>query len=233
MDVLHSSMYLQWANPPASDKFFNYVKEKGFKKSFKKGTTILHEGEIVQHGYYIVEGWIALCFSNPTGDPRIAMIIGPKRPFGIAPVLDQVPIPLSFKAIRDCEFYVVSRDALIQGMREDIDLNLEMFAGIFAKCKSAYQKINLATYFPSEKKLVFFFITLLQYMEYREAREWYELPINLSHTQIAQLIGLSRVTVCNIFNKYRAEGEIRYSPKKLFVSNRLINDEYVKLFLET
>ncbi|RJE48657.1 cyclic nucleotide-binding protein [Dehalobacter sp. MCB1] len=233
MDVLHSSMYLQWANPPASDRFFNYVKEKGFKKSFEKGTTILHEGEIVQHGYYIVEGWVALCFNNPAGDSRIASILGPKRPFGLAAALDQVPIPLSFKAIRDCEFYLVSRDILIQGMREDIDLNLEMIDSIFTRCKSAYQMINLSTYFPSEKKLVYFFITLLQYMEYREARDWYELPINLSHTQIAQLIGLSRVTVCNIFNQYRSEGKIRSSQQKLFVSNRLINDEYVKLFLET
>ncbi|WP_368292910.1 Crp/Fnr family transcriptional regulator [Dehalobacter sp. TBBPA1] len=231
--MLHSSMYLEWENPPVSDRFLDFVQKKGFVAYFKKGTTILHVGEIVQHGYYIDKGWVALCFNQSTGDYRFASILGPRRPFGLASAFEQVPIPLAFKAIRDCELYLVSRDDLIKGISEDTNLALEMFKNIFARCKSAYQTINLSTSFPAEKKVIYYFMTLLQYTDYQEPTDWYELPLNLSHTEIGQLIGLSRVSVCNIFNQHRAEGKIKFSKGKLFVSNQLIDDEYINLFLDT
>ncbi|MCM1567776.1 MAG: Crp/Fnr family transcriptional regulator [Dehalobacter sp.] len=225
--------YSAFTGQPISDRFANYVKCNGIEAEFKKGTTILNEGDIVQHMFYVNEGWVAYCLDNPNGDSRIASLVGPGRSFGTGSAFDQLPIPVNLRVIQKCKIYMLTRKDLIQAMKEDITLGIEVISNVNARCRTLLGSVNFFSNLATpEERIIYYFLSLLHFSKYKEAMDWYELPINLSHTQIGQIIGTSRVTVCQIFNNYKAEGKIKFSKQKLFISHELISHKYCKSLLD-
>jgi CRP/FNR family cyclic AMP-dependent transcriptional regulator len=221
--MLNSSMYLQWVGQPVSDRFAGYVKSEGMKVAFRKGAIILNEGDISQHLYYLDKGWVAFYLNNPNGESRIVSLGTPRRAFGIGPALDQIPVTFCAKAIEDCEIYMVTQKELIEKMKEDINLSMEVMCIVNARARSLTESANLfSTLLTPGEKLINYFLSLIEFMDYIEPRDWYELPINLSHTQIGQIIGVSRITVCRLFNKYKVEGKIKICGQKQFIHHDLI-----------
>ncbi len=221
--------YSSITGQPVSDRFANYAKCNGIETEFKKGTTILNEGDIVQHMFYVNEEWAAHYLDNPSGDSRIASLVGPGRTFGTGPTFDQLPIPVNVRTIQNCKIYMVTRKDLIQAMNEDKTFSIEVICNVNARCRSLFESVNfLSNLATPEERIIYYFLSLLHFSKYKEPMDWYELPINLSHTQIGQIIGTSRVTVCQIFNNYKAEGKIKSSQQKLFISHELISHKYCK-----
>lgn len=230
MYVANSCVYLQWVDSPVNDIIVRHAMSKGTKVSFRKGTTILQEGDVVQHAHFVRKGWAAYYLNNPCGESRIACLVGPGRIFGLGPAFDQLPINLSVKAIEDCEIYQVSREDLIQAMLEDINLGIEIVSNVTNRLRCVFEGANIFSPLSSPReRLIYYFVSLLQSWEYKEQGDWYELPVNLSHGRIGEIIGASRVTVCRIINHYKNIGKLKVSKHKLFVHRELIMKEYGEL----
>jgi len=230
MYTVNSCLYLQWVDPPVGDIVIHHAINKGIKVSYKKGTTILHEGDVVQNAHFVSKGWAAYYLRNPRGESRIACLVGPKRVFGLGPTFDQLPINLSVKAIEDCEVYLVSRVDLIQAMVDDLELGIEMVANVTKRLRCVIEGANIFSSLSSPKeRMIYFFVSLLQSWECEEHGDWFELPVNLSHERIGEIIGASRVTVSRIISSYKIRGKLKNYKNKLYVHRELIMEEYGEL----
>lgn len=233
MYVYYSSECLHWVDPVVKDAVTVHARSKGIKKTFKKGTIILHEGDIVEYAYFVEKGWAAYYLCNPCGELRIACLVGPGRVFGLGPAFDQLPINLSVKAVEDCEIRMVSRKDLIQAMREDINLGIEMVSNVTMRLRCIFEAVKLFSSLSTPKeRLVYYFVSLLQSDECIQYGDWHELPVNLPHKQIGEIIGASRVTVCRMIGHYKTLGKIRTIRQKLLVRKEFWLEEYSRLGLQ-
>ncbi|RJE48956.1 MULTISPECIES: Crp/Fnr family transcriptional regulator [unclassified Dehalobacter] len=227
MYTVDSCVYLQWVDPPVGENVIDHAMSKGIKMLYKKGTTILHEGEMVHNAHFVSKGWAAYYLHNLHGESRIACLVGPKRVFGLGPTFDKLPINFSVKAIEDCEIYLVSRADLIQAMVDDLELGIEMVANVTKRLRCVFEGANIFSSLSSPReRLIYFFVSLLQSRECKEHGDWFELPVNLSHERIGEIIGASRVTISRIISKYKITGKLKSCKNKLYVHRELILEEY-------
>jgi len=226
----NSSVHLEWLDPPVNEILINFVMKKKIKEVFKKGTTIFEEGDSVKYAHLVTKGWVAYCLNSVGGELRIACLAGPGRIFGLAPAFSQVSLNISVKALEYCETYKVSRDDLIQGMIEDINLGIEIVSNVTMRLKTAFEGANIfSSLLTPKEKLIYYLVSMVQCGEYKEHGDWYELTLNLSHARIAEIIGTTRVTVCRMFKYYKNVGKLKNDNNKIFIHKGLIMEDYEKI----
>ncbi|TCX51686.1 Crp/Fnr family transcriptional regulator [Dehalobacter sp. 14DCB1] len=226
----NASVHLEWVDPPVNEILINFAKKKKIKEVFKKGTTIFEEGDVVHYAHLVTKGWAAYCLNSVCGESRIACLAGPGRIFGLAPAFNQLPLNISVKALEDCETYKVSRDDLIQGMLEDINLGIEIVSNVTMRLRCAFEGANIFSSLSTPKdKLIYYFVSMIQCGEYQEHGDWYELTVNFPHGRIAEIIGTTRVTVCRLFKYYKNVGKLKNANNKIYVHKGLIMEDYEKI----
>jgi len=227
MYTVNSCTYLQWVDPPVVESVVSHATSKGVKVSYKRGTTILHEGEVVQNAHFLAKGWVAYYVNNLRGESKIVCLVGPKRVFGLGEAFDMFPINLSVKAIEDCKVYLVSKADLIETMADNLEARIAVISILYNRLRCVIEGANLFSSLLSPKeRLINFFVSMLQSYECKKHGDWFELPVNLSHERIGEIIGASRVTVSRIISKYKITGKLKNCKNKLYVHRELILEEY-------
>jgi|GEM_PF-1568748 len=227
MYIANSLVYLQWIERPVKDTVIRYASSHGTRVSFKKGTIIIPEGSVAEHAYVVIKGWAAYYLNNLCGEERIASLVGPRRIFGLGPAFDQLPVSGSIQAIEDCEAYKVSRKDLIQAMLEDINLGIEMVSIVTLRLRSILEGENIFSSLTTpNQRLIYYFVSLLQSGEQKKHGngDWYELPVNLSHERIGEIISASRSTVCRMISKYKHTGKLKTVRNRLFIHRGLVEE---------
>jgi CRP/FNR family cyclic AMP-dependent transcriptional regulator len=223
MFISNSQVDLQWIERPVKETVIKHTLSKGVKVSFKKRTIIIAEGSVVRHAYVVFKGWVAYYLNTPRGQARIASLVGPRRSFGLGPAMDQLPVKVSIVAIQDCEVYKVSREDLIQAMCEDVNLGIEMVSVVNMRVRSILEGTNIFSSLSTpEQRLIYYFVSLLQSEELKRHGDWYELPVNLCHERIGEIIDTSRVTVCRMFSRLKHTEKLKADRKKLFIHKGLV-----------
>ena len=186
---------------------------QGVTMSVKKGTTLLSPGEDAKYIYYILNGKVKSSVVNPNGGEKILFILDQNSMILESISLEESSSPLLVSTLTDAKLvrfdYYQFRNWLVNNplLRLEYDIFLD---NKYKLLLSIHQ--NFIFYSPNHR-LCRLLCTLSAHLGLRFHNK---VTINVSLTQIylAQLLGVSRVTVANILKEMRQRKCIEIKNKR-------------------
>ncbi len=192
---------------------------------FPRNTLIIEQGERTTGLYIVLSGKVRVFL---TGDDDVLdrprevslSIEGEGSYIGEISLLDLEPRTASVKTLEDSCFLLISREALTQVIHQNPEVALSLIKGITKRFRSTIDSVKRLAFSTVYKRLV------AVMMEMAEPQgEKYVIRERLTHQDLADLVGSSRVMISRIL-KDLTIGEYICVEKGRFVINRKLPDHY-------
>ena len=115
------------------------------KRRFPAGTILWHKGEQADLVVAIDEGRVRIFRPLPEGNSTSIFIFGPGDLFGFMPFFDGKPYPASAVAMDDVLAGTMSREGLLQALREKPEVVFPLFAFLGRRLRDAFDRIEILT----------------------------------------------------------------------------------------
>ena len=196
---------------------------------FKKGSVIIKEGQYIQHLYYLRIGEIKTTVTSAEGLEKTIWYIQEGCVFGETPLFNDKPCVYVFSAILDCEVYLFSRETVIQEIiPKHPEVVLLILSVLTRKVHVLSTQVEDLT-FRQPMARVSRHIYLLAYQNGKQVREGSPIPIKITQQDLANMIGVHRVTVNNVLRKLEDEGVLQRHNNTIVIKDIAKLETYASL----
>ncbi len=193
---------------------------KSTKRSIKKRTILLYQGEIPRQAYVVERGTVKVYRLGRNGDEQI---VGFRVPGDIFPetwLFEKTSSALYYyEAMDDCEIITAERSVLLEHIAQTPGLDSGLLNYFINSHSAQLLQITALEQSRAADKL----LLMLYYLMFRYSKQTtpgnYELRFHLTHTIMGNLTGLTRETTSVELGKLRRKGVVSYSGN-LFVIHR-------------
>lgn len=202
------------------DELFSLPPTQSTKRTIKKRTILLYQGEIPRQAYVVHKGAVKVYRLGRNGDEQI---VGFRMPGDIFPetwLFGKTSSALYYyEAMEDCEIITAERSVLLDHIKKSPRLT-EGILNYFINSHSA-QLLQITAL--EQSRAADKLLLMLYYLMFRYSNETstgnFELRFHLTHTVMGNLTGLTRETTSVELGKLRRKGVVSYSGN-LFVIHR-------------
>lgn len=192
-----------------------YLAPFATKRTFKKHSILLYQGEVPQMAYVVLSGVVKVYSINASGEEQIVTFETPGDLFPAPWIFGKASHTLYYcEALGDTEVLQMPRRDLLTRIHDTPELQsllLNYFAGRYT---GLLMRITALEQSRAREKIMF----TLYYLLFRYGKETrrgiYMVGIKLTHSVIAGLVGLTRETTTNELTKLKAEKVLRYTTHK-------------------
>lgn len=199
-------------------------------RQFKKGQTILFQGEVPRHVYVVKSGVVRTYNISANGDEQIISLSAPSEILPEAWYLHDASTAYYFYgAYTDCQVYLVPREELMDEAAKNLELNQMLLRQAMRLHVGSKVHINALEQPKSRDKLVH----LLHYLLLRFGEDvgggQERINLRLTHQALADMLGTTRETIALELSRLRREKVIDYRQQLYTIDKRkllaLRNDE--------
>lgn len=202
-----------------SDDEIASVTELVSERTFKKGTTIFHEGQPGSAFYIVKTGRIKVFKLAEDGRELILGIFGDGALFGDVPVFDGGPYPAGAATLVDTRVYSINRDDFERLVMGHPAIALKVIRVLGKRLRQAHGFVMEIAMKSAPQRLSSLLLKLAD--EYGvESDEGLVLDIPLTRQEIAELMGVSRETAIRELSKFGRAGTIKLDGKRIFILDR-------------
>lgn len=169
------------------------------RRRIAKGQSIYRQGEAATHAYVVVSGRLGITMIGRAGQELLVDIVGPGALCGEGAAFDSLPRFSSASAIETAEILPIPGDELLKLIAADAKLASFLTHATALKQRTLAARLVQLTLASPEDRIT----ELLSQITLPDSPE-----VQLTHQQIANLIGASRVTVTRAMQKLRRAGAI-------------------------
>ncbi|MEO1784554.1 Crp/Fnr family transcriptional regulator [Thermodesulfobium sp. 4217-1] len=189
--------------------------EKAVKMKLPKGSTVFSAAESSQGVFIIESGWVKISrISNEGRESVVGCIRNPKEIIGLAEVLLDKNRTCNAVAITDIEIGFLRREDFYNLIKEDFNISLKIMRLLAERMREAEENVhNLSSKYVSKRLASFL---------YKASFKWgiddfdgIKIPLNLTHEEIAQVVGTSRQTTTKALNMLQQRGIIKLEKKQI------------------
>ncbi len=200
----------------------NAIRDKMYMKRFKKGEIILREEDTNKFMYVILKGRVKVVQTTEEGKEIVLSIHSAGDTFGEVSLIDGKTSQAQVIAVVDSLISIISKEDFYELLKSQVkimDNLLKLFCIRFRDCVDSIRMLSLNN---AAQRIQMLFMKLMH--AYGEAGpEGVTLKIRLTHSDIANMSGLTRETVTRIMNNLHKEGLIK--TKSRFIH---LNSDFVK-----
>lgn len=182
-------------------------------RRYRAQTNILFQGEIPAMALFIVSGFVAAYTIKDSGDEQIVGLFSKGDIIPAEWLFGKSPVALYYyKAFTDCELMAVGRAELMESVAKDQAFTTELLERYVSSFISATVHIHALEHSNSREKLIkiFHYLVLRFGVPKPTQKDLYSIPVPLTHTHIAGMIGLARETVTHGVIELRRKGNLEY-----------------------
>jgi len=199
-------------------------------RTFKKGQTLLFQGEVPRQAYIISSGTVKTYNISPLGDEQIISINAAGDILPEAWLWGEANVAYYFyEAYTDCQVYAIPRADLTKKVEDNPELLRHMLKRYVRLYVGTRVHINALEQPRSRDKL----IHLLHYLTMRFGKErrggTTQINLRLTHQALADMLGTTRETIATELSRLRREGVIDYRQQMYFINKakllRLRNED--------
>ncbi len=129
---------------------------------------------------------------------------------GEAAFFDKMPRISCAEALTDCELAVINQSLLVRLIQSNPDIAMELLNIQAKRIRELSSQIDSMTFLQADGRIA---RLLLQSCNNGTT-------VNLTHEEIAGIIGVSRVTVSKILNNFKRKGYLKTAYRKIIILNK-------------
>lgn len=205
--IIHGSDSLQLTKESA--ELFNNL---GTEKRYKKNTPLYFQGEQADCFYYLKKGSVKIFFNSIDGMQKTVSIVGNGSILGEAAFFDQMPRISSAQTISDSVIISITHKQLENAFAKNPQLAMHLLKVQAQSIRMLSAQMSGMVFSKADCRIA---NQLLQSQTSLNG----EVIVNLTHEEIGNLIGASRVTVSKILNQFADKGYIKTAYRYIILTD--------------
>ncbi len=202
-------------------EIIDQLKPHTIARSVRKHTILLYQGEVPRSAYFITSGVMKVYTINSSGNEQIVAFFTVGDVFPATWIFGHTSSTLYYyEAMTDCKVLAVDKETLLKTLEEKPHLQKKMFDYIMTNYTSSLMRITSLEQSRAGEKISF----TLYYLVFRYGREIkpgiYSVQMNLTHTVIADMVGIARETTAVEMNKLKKAGVVTYNSKEYIIDRQ-------------
>ncbi|MFW6238616.1 MAG: Crp/Fnr family transcriptional regulator [Halanaerobiales bacterium] len=192
------------------------LKEYITVREYDPGKILFLEGEESDCFYVILEGEVRIVRETRSGKEKILKILRTGEFFGEMGILENKPRSATARISKETCLIVINRESFLNFIKQHPEVVINIIIVLSQRLRRANREIEELAFLEVEDRL---HKLLLRRAE--KEGEKYVLRQQVTHRELARLIGTSRETVTRAFGKLRDKGLIKEQEEgKMVVSER-------------
>jgi len=190
--------------------------ERASERVFQKNEIIFFECNNDKKLYILVAGRVKLSMLSPDGKEKVVNILQEGDIFGEMSLFDQDPHPLNAEVLEDARLVILSFEDLESIIMQNPGVAIKIIDALAKKTRLLTSQIRELVFQDAEGRLA---SLLKRFAEDfgLEVKSGKMIDLILTHQEIANLLGSSRVTVTKLLNKFIDEKIIKIYKRKIVV----------------
>ncbi len=220
---LRQSDIFESFNPIEMGRLLGVVEEQDLPKHYM----IFSPGMPSEAIYYIEKGRVRVTRLSPEGKTVILALLGPGDLIGEA-AWETGEHDSYAETVEETRLYQLGRESFQGFIRENSEFGLRLIQIIGLRLKEAQSRIEDLVFRPVPSRVARLLLALAE-SHGRVTPNGIKVEFRLTHQEIANLVGSSRVTVTQILNRFRHHHWIEIESKKVTIFNLNALEELVRL----
>jgi CRP/FNR family transcriptional regulator len=199
-------------------------------RAIRKRTIVLYQGEVPRSGYLVKSGTLKMYRINRFGEEQI---VGFRTAGELLPetwLLGKTSSTLYYyEALEDCELLSFDKQSFAAALEHSTDLKAKLYDYLVSNHTALLVQVTALNQSRAADKLALMLYYLLFRYGHEEKPGEFHISLNLTHTIIGSLIGVTRETMSVELGKLRRKGVIDYGSKHFVIHKeelaRLLGDE--------
>ncbi|MFA5664502.1 Crp/Fnr family transcriptional regulator [Castellaniella sp.] len=180
------------------------------------GDSLFDQGQIDKSFYVVLSGKIHVSTISEHGSEAILNIMGPGSVIGEAAAFLLKPRFSRTRAVVDSTLLRFESDQIRRFIIEDPDFAMALLYLLSIKQRQMVERLRQAIFDTPERRILDF-LRQFYFTHQEEDTPDNAVAVNLTHEQIGNLTGLSRVTVTRILNRLKTEEILAFSGKRILL----------------
>jgi len=194
---------------------------------YPKSAMLFIEGQQPRGIFVLCQGKAKLSTSSSEGKTIITKISEAGDVLGLNATISNHPYEVTAEMLEPGQANFITRDALLQFLRENGEVALRVAQQLSRSYYTAYEEVRTLglTNSPAEK----FAKLLLSWEKGKSpANVGYQIKLTLTHEEIAEMIGTTRETVSRLFSDFKRKQLLQVKGSTLLICNKPALEKMVR-----
>ncbi|AZO95696.1 cyclic nucleotide-binding domain-containing protein [Iocasia frigidifontis] len=203
--------------------------EKAYEKKYLKDEVIFFERNDDDKLYILVAGRVKLSLLSPDGKEKSLTILQEGDIFGEISLFAQDAHPMTAEVIEDARLVIISLADLESIIMKNPGVAIKIIEALAKKSRLLTSQIRELVFQDAEGRLASLLLRFADEFGVR-VKSGQMIDIVLTHQEIANLLGASRVTVTKLLNRLTDEGIIKKYKRKIVIIKRSKLEEKIEIY---
>lgn len=204
---------------------YSAIETIGTLQRYKKNEIIYLQDDEAHNFYLLKSGRVRLFFTAMNGNELTMKILAADDIFGDASYFSRTARITSASALSDIELYAVELDDLIPHLTEHPELIADLLDTMARTIRLFSIQVYSMGFLSADKKVAHILVQLGSYFKQNSSEPYYR--IDYSHQELADLIGIARVTTTKELKKFEQRGWISLAYRNIQVLNETALKDYL------
>ncbi|MFW5999347.1 MAG: Crp/Fnr family transcriptional regulator [Halanaerobiaceae bacterium] len=201
------------------EKNIKLICQRANERQYNTGEIVFFEKDEVKKIYLLASGRVKLSMLSPEGKEKVLTILQEGDIFGEVSVFAEDPQPMTAEVVEDARLLILAWDELEEIIGRDPSIAIKIIDALSRKTRLLTTQIRELVFQDAAGRLASLLLRFLD--DFGHSINGGEIiDIVLTHQEIANLIGTSRVTVTKLMNEFMDEGIIKKYRRKIVVKDR-------------
>ena len=184
-------------------------------RTFAKGEIIYRQGDYAKNFCYLKRGRVSVYMTSIDGMEKTLSTAYKGELLGEGAFFDKKPRVSSARAITACEVVMIDEDMLMQLFAKYPKFAFQLLEILANRIRLLSSQLDSMTFLQADARIA---SILLQNEK--------DSVVNLTHEEIANAVGVSRVTVSKTLSRFAGMGFISTEYRKIIINNKEALDEF-------
>lgn len=190
----------------------NIFDSVGVEKKIKKDIILYHQGEQAECFYYLKKGIVKIFFNSVVGMQKTISIVDDGSILGEAAFFDQMPRISSAQTVTQCTIIKITNRQLEEAFAKNPEIAIHLLRVQAQSIRMLSAQVSGMAFSKADCRIA---NQLIQSQTtYNE-----KIIVNLTHEEIGNLTGVSRVTVSKILNSFAKNNIIETAYRYIIIKN--------------
>ncbi|MEW9671822.1 Crp/Fnr family transcriptional regulator [Ammoniphilus sp. 3BR4] len=210
---------------PKESNLYSAMEKIGNQQHYRKNEIIYIQDDEADTFYLLKSGRVRLFFTAVNGNELTVKILGAGQIFGDASYFSHTPRATSASAMTDVELLSVDMQSLLPYLTQHPSLIAELLNLMSQTIRLLSIQVYSMAFLSADKKVAHLLVQLGTYFKDKESDARYS--IDYTHQELAELIGIARVTTTKELKRFEEHGWISLAYRHIQVLDETALKEYL------